>query len=380
MRQFVETDFDKVYDELSKFNESTEAAGKTDPFATAWFNYILKHYNEFISLINNPNNFDSFYTTAYTKYPELKNDERVKASFNNWIQRFNSDNWLPPVYSKWENLSLFKSLSKENLSQLNLSQEWFDGTGIYIIVHMPTRRIYLGQANRKHGARLYDRGFISRVNEHAISRGVEGGADSTWHKLLTITNVSEYRCAILELSDNPSILEKQVIGTSLDYDLPLGNIFDLNVREGGTGGSVPTKNTSEVVERVKDLLTNGYNGKRISGTQIADIINQEFKFYNSKPYSNKDVSRIAKENGWRTTISARDAMGDQQRDKFAIKDISCYDLDNKKINNFIDTTEAAQWILENKYSNGSMAAIIKQLKLALCGRTKSAYGFIWIKN
>jgi hypothetical protein len=69
-------------------------------------------------------------------------------------------------------------------------------------------------------------------------------------------------------------------------------------------------------------------------------------------------------------------MKDQQRAKFAIKDISCYNLKNEKVRDFVDTTEAANWILENGYSNGSMEAVLKQIKLALGGRTKSAYGFI----
>ena len=374
----------ELTEELIENNESiteaTENAGKTDPFATAWLNYIFKHYNEFISLIDNPDNFDSFYTTAYTKYPELKNDERVKASFNNWIQRFKSDNWLPPVYSKWENLSHFKSLSKENLSQLNLIQEWFDGTGIYIIAHIPTKRIYIGQANRVHGRQWYDRGFISRMHEHATSRGVEGDADSRWHKFLTISDTSEYICAILKVTEDTHTFEKQLIGTSTDYELPLGNIFDLNVREGGTGGSSLRKNIADVTERVKDLLINGNNGKHLSGTQIADIINKEFNFDKTKPYSNKDVSRIAKENGWRTTDAARQAMKDQQRAKYAIKDVSCYSFDDKKIRDFDDTTKAAEWVKKANTKLGTMETVIKQIKRAVQGKIPSAYGYIWKTN
>ena len=384
--KLLENDFDKIYDELSKlYEEESNAAmynsGASDGFKLAWFKYILKHYQEFLDIINHKLTFEEFYLSACIKHPELGTQEkRCKESYAAWVARFNTDNWRPKVQSEWINLNQFSS--PIGLKKLNISQEWYNASGLYVIAHMPTRRLYIGKAERKLMDRWRNRGFITRLYQHVINGKAEY-VDAAWHELFKggLTNVSEYECAILEITDNCALAEKNAIGSRSDANKTLGNIFDLNIREGGSGGSIATKNTAEVVARVEDLVKNGLDGKRLTFVEIADIINNEFEFPNSRPYSHKDVSGLSIANNWRP--DANKEKSKRKRDAHAIKDISCYDLDGNKIKDFTDTTEAANWILDTGKSRAAVHIVIGNIKHAILRDQKyikTAFGYYWKKN
>ena len=340
MKYILESEFNKIYDELSECYLTEANVGQVDGFKV-WFFRIINKYIE--DLLSKKITIEEVIDTAF---PEVSEEHKVRIlnSYNLFISPKHNN---LPVKSSWHNLTEFSSIAD---AIANLPAEWISTKGIYVIRQKSTNRLYIGKAF----------GFLAGPNNSLIERMhdhfMANKRDSTFHELVA-DHQKDFECAILKVlndNDNVDIAEFNAI----ENYKTLYNLFDFNMKPGGEGGSVITKNYPEIVKEVVTLLKDN----TLYMIDIAKRIKE--KYYKDNTYDEKNVRMINKVYNIRSAEQNRqntlDAAAEANR-----KSTELY-KGNIFIGSFDSVKDAAQKVaeLENLDSYKSIYSNFKKTRAA----------------
>jgi len=350
-------EFDSVYEELSLLNE---AKNNADPVKLAWFRYLFNHESELYDLLANKIDFDTFYKNAVASSESIANYNKIQSIVDRCKQSYELliTQKAIPVKSAWYNLSEFASISKvRNNPALT---EWFGMRGIYIIRQISTGRLYIGKA---FGLLTERNSLVRRMQTHYSARK----SDSTFHSLIA-KNRNDFECAILEIVNNLEAINSAEINAIEKYKT-FYNIFDFNMKPGGEGGSVISKNYPEVIAKVKEMLIKRGDNDRPTDEEIANEIKDLFEY---ATYNRKNVYEIkylyglgSKEHSLKKSSSNW---------KVTRKPVELYNIKTDKLEGSFDSlSDAARYIAEQPGVSSSVNTIIGHLGNIARGRRANGY-------